>query len=340
MRASRKLFFALVFVFPFFSNGCPPPQPSETQQLFDQVWSTFDQNYSYFEAKDIDWDDVRDDYRPLFSQDLSAAVFAERIAEMQQELHDWHVWVRKPTGEYLGYEGDYDINYPFTLYGRYTTQGYSTIGDDVIFHAWVGDDDDIAYIVVDTLDSTAWQSVSDAAIGNLFVTYQDAEGMILDIRANSGGNENNAIKIASRFTHSSVIYGYTETRNGPDHGDFDPLVTKTLASSAGMHFDGPVVCLIGQRCMSSAEWFALMMRACPNVTLMGDWTRGASGNPQTYSLSNGVTYAVSRWAAYTDTLDVIEDNGIEPDEYLPAVLSYDDTRDYLLEDAIDFLQIL
>ncbi len=324
-------------------SGCPPvepPEDTETEVLFDELWSTFDENYSYFEHKDVDWDEVKSDFRPLFHDALTPSEFAEEAGAMIQVLHDWHVWVQDPVSDaYIGYDGEYEVNYPSTLMGSYTDGGYTTIGDDVIFHAWVGTGEtkDIAYIVVDTLDTTKWESVSDGAIGNMFVAYQDAAGMIVDIRANSGGNETNAAKIASRLTDDAVIYGYTETRNGPNHDDFDPLVTKTLEPSGGMHYEGPVVCLIGQRCMSSAEWFTLMMRACPNVTLMGDNTRGASGNPAVYSLSNGVNYAVSRWVAYTDEMEPIEDFGIFPEEFFPAELSFDDAHDYVLEEAIDLL---
>lgn len=341
MRTTLKLVACLAIALTaLLATGCPKPQPiGNTEKLYNTFCDTFDRNYSYFSYKGIDWDDLVEAYRPLFQEELTADKFAEETADMLQLLHDWHVWVRKPGGAYLGYEGDYEINHPNQLFNRYTASGYTNLGD-VIYHAWIGlgATKNVAYIAVDTLDSNAWSGVSDGAIGNMFVAYKDATGMIVDIRANAGGNENNAVKIASRLTYTPRVYGYTKTRNGPRHTDFDPLVTKTLQSSTGMHFDGPVVCLIGRRCMSSAEWFTLMMRACPNVTLMGDWTRGASGNPATYSLSNGVSYSVSRWIAYTDDMEVIEDNGIAPDEYIPAELSFDSTHDFVLEEALEYLE--
>lgn len=333
LRCAKAASFAATV---FLVFGCPSPQPpGETEQLFDTLCDTFDAKYSYFEHKAIDWDGVVEAFRPIFQDDLTPDRFAEEASDMLQVLHDWHVWVQKPNGEYLGYDGDYDINYPSVLLDGYSDGGYTNLGG-VIYHAWVGTGatKDVAYIAVDTLDTDAWSGVSDGAIGNMFVAYQDAAGMIVDIRANAGGNENNAARIASRLTHSAVVYGHTRMRNGPQHDDYDPLVTKTLEPSSGMHFDGPVVCLIGQRCMSSAEWFTLMMRACPKVTLMGDWTRGASGNPETFSLSNGVSYSVSRWVAYTDDMELIEDNGIAPDEYIPAELSFDEDGDYVLEEAL------
>jgi C-terminal processing protease CtpA/Prc len=57
------------------------------------------------------------------------------------------------------------------------------------------------------------------------------------------------------------------------------MTPKTLQPSATNPFRGPVVALVGQRTMSSGEWFALMIRACANGRLVGDRTRGASGPP-------------------------------------------------------------
>jgi C-terminal processing protease CtpA/Prc len=88
--------------------------------------------------------------------------------------------------------------------------------------------------------------------------------------------------------------------------------------------------------MSSTEWFALMMRVA-GATLIGDTTRGSSGNPTTITLANDVTYSVSRWMAYTYDWDVIEVNGIEPDFAIAPESSYDATTDYVLEAAILWL---
>lgn len=308
--------------------------------LFDEVWNTFDQKYSYFTHKGIDWSDVRSRYRCDFAQDLSPADFAARLNDMLQELHDWHVNVFPPEGDALGYNGQVVTNFPPTLLTSYTQEGaYTKLGNDVIFHATVGNN--IAHIVVDTLDTSAFNSVSDDDIENLFTTYASADGMIIDIRNNNGGNENNAIKIASRFINQPVVYGYVATRNGPGHDDFDPLVTKTLQPSSATHFNGPVVCLIGQRCLSSAEWFTLMMRAA-GATLIGDRTRGGSGNPETFTLSNGVGYRLSRWVAYTPDMEIFEDHGISPDSALHPGQgpdnSFDDTHDYVLERALELLE--
>lgn len=322
-------------------DDTPPSSVEQTvgkQALFDEVWQTFDENYSYFLYKGIDWDDVRDRYRPDFAADMTDAEFTDMIVEMLSELYDFHVEVMYPDGTWVGTDPQQvELNYTSSPRNRYTLNdsGYQTLGDNVIWHAWYADS--IAYIRIDTLSTSAYENISDQDIEDLFALYHSADAMIVDIRPNNGGNENIAALFASHFTDTECVYGYTETRDGPEHWDFAPLDTKSLQPCTQNRFEGPVACLIGQRCLSSAEWFALMMRACPNVTLIGDTTRGGSGFPREFELDNGVHYTVPRWIAYTDDMVVIEDQGIDPDLWVPAADSFDESHDDVVETAIDWL---
>ncbi len=319
-------------------GGDGQAQPSGASAFFDEVWQTFDQNYSYFIYKEIDWDDVKARYRADFEQDLSDDAFVDKLVEVLGELHDFHIDVQKTDGTWVGtHTREVQENYPHTPRNSYLAGGasYQTLGNDVVRHAWY--QDDIAYIRIDTFETGAFQAISDQDIEDIFTTYAAADGVILDIRPNSGGNEDNAAKFTSRFTDAAVLYGMTETRNGPNHDDFDELQFKWLDPSAGTRFEKPVMCLIGDRCMSSAEWCTLMMRACPNATLIGDTTRGASGFPREFELTNGVKYTAPRWVAYTDEYIEIEDRGIAPDIEITTENSFDGSHDYVIERAIQEL---
>jgi hypothetical protein len=308
------------------------------QPLFDQVWGDFDRNYSYFISKDVDWGRARAEYRPRFAGELSADDFVDQLLPMLGELRDWHVAVRRADGTWEGTETDVvERNHTDTPRNRYTVDSYRTLGDTVIWYAWL--EHDLAYIRVDTLDTEAWSGITDADIEDIFLTFAGAAGMIVDLRPNSGGNETNASRIASRLVETEVTYGYVETRNGPGHGDFDAMVEKRLTPSSGTRFSGPVVGLIGQRCMSSAEWFTLMLRAA-GARLVGDVTRGASGNPREYGpLANGVSYMISTWIAYAPDASgsvgpEVEDRGIEPDVTIAPESSFDGEHDYVVERGI------
>lgn len=334
---AQKLGFLTILTFALLLLGWHPGKTAfagETRDMFEQAWTIFDANYSYFTYKNIDWNAVKAKYQGNFENELAPEAFAKNLNDMLQELHDWHVWVGTPDKKYFGYQGSYSVNYPKRFFRKYPRNGeYKTIGDNVIFHAII--DENIAYIVIDTLSTKAFSEITEERVNELFTAYAGTDGMIIDIRSNNGGNEENAAKFASHFTNTPLVYGHVKIRNkGQNHDDFGELITKTLQPSRGIIYTKPSVCLIGQRCMSSAEWFALMMKVSPNVILIGDKTRGGSGNPKEFELPNGVSFSVSSWIAYTDKMVEIEDKGIQPDILIPAEKSVDSEHDYVLEKAI------
>ena len=87
--------------------------------------------------------------------------------------------------------------------------------------------------------------------------------------------------------------------------------------------------------VSSAEGFTLMLRALPNVTILGDTTAGSTGNPGLFEMPNGWELLVSRWQVTDPEGKFIEDQGIAPDEVVWITEEDRDAgRDTILEAAI------
>jgi len=308
---------------------------------FEQAWKDFDENYSYFTYKNIDWDAVKQQYGPSFQQSMTADQFAEKLNDMLQVLHDWHVEVYKPSGEGFGYQGSYIETGPSKPRNKYVLgDGYQTLGE-VIWYGKVGVDgnENIGHVRIDSFSSEYYTSISDQDIEGIFAALADTDGLIIDIRRNSGGAEEIAHKFMARFTNEPRLYGYTKDRiPGTDHNAFGDLNEHVLEPGSAPYYGKPVAGLIGPKCMSSAEWCTLMMRACPTITLIGEKTRGASGNPKVLSLPNSVSYKISIWIAYTDQMVEIEDKGIEPHIKIAAEQSLDENADYVMEKAISFIK--
>ncbi len=307
-----------------------------------EVWQDFQDRYSYFDYKDVNWNLVYETHKTAF-QGLNPTQFGHKLNEVLQVLHDWHVVVRLPDGQYLGYEREYPRNYSTKLFLGYTTtgEGYRNVRDaNVLYHAALKGN--WAHIQIDTFAAEAFAKLSDADLESVFAGYAGVDGWILDVRANNGGDETQATKIASRFSDRSLTYGYVRVRKpGTVPYEFAPEIVKTLApAEATLRHAKPVAVLIGQRCMSSAEWFTLMMRACPNAVLIGDRTRGASGGPVLGGVAEWkLDYSMSTWIAYDQNHQPFEDRGITPDIAVPPNASVDDAaqRDYVLEKAIAYL---
>lgn len=312
-----------------------------TRDYWREVWQDFQDRYAYFEHKGVDWNQVYEANRQAF-QGLNPTQFGQKLNDVLQVLHDWHVAVGLPDGTYVGYRGEYPWNFATQFFRHYAGgQVYGNVNNaNVLYHNRLTGN--WAHLVVTTLSTEEFAKISDADLDAVLAGYADANGWILDLRPNSGGNEANAAKVAARLTAQPVLFGHVRYRTvGSVPYAFGDWLPKTLQPSAAPQYTKPVVGLIGQRCMSSAEWFTLMLRACPNTVLVGDRTRGASGNPTWREIPElKIEYGISSWMAYDENRQPFEDRGISPAIAVPPGASIDaaNERDFVLEKAIAYLQ--
>jgi hypothetical protein len=277
------------------------------EDSFDVLVEDMAKHYSFFELKKIDWDKLSRRYRQRAIKAQSPERFSQFIAQMLDELKDTHVWVNLNGKRYGTFSsrttGQHDFRFvkkdlsEIKGVGRLGTVGKSKDG--------------FCYVNIRTLANVSQDELRTMSkeIANRF----DAPGFILDLRENVGGSELIAQDIAGLFTNDEVIYAKSVRRNGDKRSDFaDPTDRILRPTAENEAFPGPIVCLIGPNTVSSAEGFALMMKAIPNCTLVGQPTRGASGNPAALHLPNGVEVWYSRWQSLTPDGVCIEDIGVEP----------------------------
>lgn len=294
------------------SPTAPTPTADFSSQ-FDSLWSTFDREYSYFEHKRIDWNAMRAAYRPRALGAADQAAFIDVVREMLSQLRDGHVVIRDPSGRTLPtYQPQTFTNWDRSTWDRYVaragwSQGQIDWGHGVL--------EGVPYITIGAWGSTSIRSADfDAALER----YRNAPMLILDVRANPGGSDTLAFEIAGRFTPATTTLGFISFRNGPGHADFTSPQARTVSPRGSWQYTGQVYLLIGRRCASSNESFIAAMDRLPHVTTAGDRTAGSTSNPGTFNLAEGWTYTVSRWVETTADRQVIEDNGIAPDVFVPA----------------------
>ena len=298
------------------SPSAPSAPSADFAAQFDSLWNTFDQQYSYFEYKHIDWNTLRDRFRPMAIAANDQINFIGVVRQMLSMLHDQHVVIRDPSGATTPtYDPGYFINWDRAVWQQYLARGAWTPGRGDWGHATLSG---IAYFYVG-----AWNTANFSAneFDTVFENFRNAPRLILDVRMNGGGDSQLALQVAGRFATSSMTTGYVKFRMGPGHSDFGPLMPVTLSPRGSWQYTGPVLLLIGRRCLSSNEAFISAMRQLPNVTLVGDQTGGGSANPATFPLAGGWSYTVSRWIEYTADNQAIEDVGIAPDVFVPASAS-------------------
>ncbi len=227
---------------------------------------------------------------------------------MLAELEDMHVWIGLPDERMVyTYSSRYRGNFnhqavtdqldELKRFGRMGFTGRTKEGFGVA--AVLGlpsEGDDVYKQLVDAITSMS-----------------DAPGFIVDLRKNGGGAEPRARQIAGLFADKRYVYALSRYRSGPAPDDFGKSHPRHIQPATSEPFTRPVVCLVGPGCVSSGEGFALMMKALDHVTLVGQPTRGASGNPRAVTLSNGVKVYFSRWVSMEPDGTLLETIGIQPD---------------------------
>lgn len=164
-----------------------------------------------------------------------------------------------------------------------------------------------------------------------------ARGVIVDVRFNGGGDEQQARSVAGRFTTTNVVYARHRTRDPAEPGGWSPVRNRVLRGEANAtrHFTGKVAVLMGPKCMSSNEAFLLMMRAT-GARLFGERSAGSSGNPKRFDLGGGVALSVPSWEAQDAAGNGIEGRGIAPDQTVAFKASA--TKDAVLDAALTWLR--
>ena len=78
------------------SSPTAPSSPWLAQ--FDEFWTTFDRDYSYFSYKHVDWAALRDTYRPRAATVAGESDLVAVLHDMVAPLRDVHVHLITPDG--------------------------------------------------------------------------------------------------------------------------------------------------------------------------------------------------------------------------------------------------
>jgi len=301
----------------------------KAEDSFDALVAQMDRYYSYFDHKGIDWKALTARYRESALKADDAASFQRVIKPMLAELKDGHVWFGQGQRREPAWKAPRpELNFDFKVVDKQLKQ-VKRFGRMGLVARTVGG---VGYVRITSLQARPEEMQKlVAAVESLF----DTQGIVIDLRANGGGSEDPGRMIAGLFCRQPTTYAINRFRKNGRHNEFDEFKRSPLQPDDGTTFEKPAVCLIGPGAVSSAEGMALMFKALPNVTLMGQPTRGSSGNPAGVKLPNGVEVFFSRWVACDAQGQPIEDHGVQPDEVVEHADGKDPTWQRALESLLD-----
>lgn len=321
----------------FLSGSCIREEEYQDDPMgnFESLWKSLDQNYCFFDYKKdmygLDWDSVYTVYKTRISNGMSQKQLFEVCCDMLAELKDGHVnlYSSGNVGRYWSWHEDYPANFNDSVQKLYLGTNYK-IASGLSYRIL---EDNIAYVYYESFSS----GIGDGNITAMMNELKTCSGMILDVRNNSGGNLTNATKLAGYFTNEKRLVGYIAHKNGTGHSDFSTPYAEYIEPANGLRWQKPVVVLTNRSCYSATNTFVRNMKACPQVTIMGDRTGGGSGMPFTSEMPNGWLVRFSACPMYDADMQQIE-FGIDPD--IPVSMSQEDllrNKDTLIETARSFL---
>ena len=286
---------------------CREQTPSDPLTTFDVFWQTFAENYPFFAAKGIDWQAVREQYRPRVTDETTPRQLFAVLRDMIEPLHDAHtgLWgdqddfefqglrpgtvaaeeigkeakafiVRRDLGGTMKEYADGAIGYADLPGG----QGYLRISR---FAGYGGPDEGADAVELTKALDDVFTSARTSGPGRL-------RGLIIDVRVNQGGSDALGLQVASRLTSRPYVAYLKQARNNAhDPTRFtrpQPITVRPATTAA--RYTGPVALLTGGSTFSAGETFTQALINRPGrVVRIGENTQGVFSDVLPVQLPNG-----------------------------------------------------
>jgi hypothetical protein len=340
---------------PALPAACARAPAQDPLTSFDVFWQTFAENYPFFTAKGVDWQQVRRRYRPLVTPATTTSRLAEIFNEMIAPLNDAHTWVSTggppvphlrpgtvlPSPDYdqrvRTYVERRDLHGTLTEYARGRV-GYADLPGDRGYLRISGFG---GYTNADDYAANAAELTR--ALDAVFTPRRvDAlRGLVIDVRVNGGGADSLGLQVASRLTGRPYLAYAKRARNDPrDPARFtapQPIEVRPHAHPYG----GPVAILTGGSTLSAGETFvqALMDRT-PAPVRIGENTQGVFSDVMERSLPDGLVFGLPNEEFLTRTGRTFDGAGIPPDVRVPVFTDeeFAHDRDSAFDRAMEFLR--
>ena len=178
-------------------------------------------------------------------------------------------------------------------------------------------EDGMGYVQLTEFDDVTVAQFSKALEG---LKAENAQGMILDLRGNPGGNLSTVLEIADMLLDKGMIL-YIEDKKG----NRDEYYAKD-----GMEWDLPIVLLVDSNSASASEVLSGALKDHERATLVGTTTFGKGIVQNLRTLKDGSALKLTISAYYTPSGTTVHGKGIEPD----VVVEFD-AEAYYGEQQID-----
>jgi carboxyl-terminal processing protease len=315
---------------------------SNPESNFEYFYQQINDNYAGKDVRPVSWDSLYKIYRPKITAQTTDNQLIDVFKAMVAPYKDSHLNFKTPTNFYnvnserVTANGipDYVNSQALETSLKKRLKGYKNI------FGYEKTAENIGYIAINKFDGYAVPQTDYEFFDNILEELKDTKSLIIDVRTNSGGNENYAQLIAGRFATVAVLYKYTRVKTGLGKTDYSDFSGYTLKPRGAWQYTKPVIVLTGGFTYSTANNFTLMMRVLPNVQTLGNLTGDGVFGSIRREMPNGWFVEFSSGLAFLPDKTVIEGSGGLVPKTIVTISAADKTngRDAILEKALELLK--
>jgi len=338
------------------SDACQKPLNGEQSPAanFEFFWQDVQQYYAFLKERQLDWQQVYQQYQPLFAK-ATPAEAQQYYQDIIRKFQDSHVELTLSEDFFVsgvatkGYlvdiaeqtEDPQQAEELKALIQQFIEQQIDTLllepglqqplqTEHLNYGVLPGN---IGYLRVNQLSMLSGAEVTnnldyllrlpqelalaDKAMQEIIQKLAGTQAMVIDLRFNEGGDDQLALKLVSHFNPQSRIIGTKGLRTGAQE-------TLTLSATTNPYLK-PLMVLTGGMTVSAGEVMALALQSLPQATLIGEPTHGSLSNSLERTLPNGGKYRLSNELYLDPQKKLLEVQGVMPDIATAAYLSLDQT---------------
>lgn len=315
---------------------CEEAIGSSFKDTFEVFVDIFAHHYAFFEQREVNWEELSDSKRNGLAKITTEQELFTLLSSMIEPLSDSHT---KLIANIEGEKHRYQTGFKHTLPAIQNSIGeqkwliglinqlQEDILDDGSVHTAnermvIGSiDNRIGYIQIFTMGgfteefefgSVEWAKeemrLLDHYLSEAIKSFKGYEAVIIDLSNNRGGFDQVARGIAAHFTNEPFeAYSVRTDWNSP------PTITYTIKPAITTRFTGPVYLMTSDVTVSGGEIATMTLRNLPNVTHVGQTTRGSFSTPLAKPLPNGWYLELSNEIFASPEGTVYEGHGIDPE---------------------------
>ena len=327
----------------YCQNDCVS-KSKDPEYNFEVFYHSFKENYPFFKLHNVDWDGIYKTYRPKVTAKTTDDELLEIFSAVIKSFNDPHVSLQagdrrvgstKPDALSLHVQQEFASEKPMARYFKSLEKLRSIIKKDFLnvdcrmaannFIVWGKIKPNIGYLNIFVMGDYAGLGTSrtnslavlEWTMDQVMEYFRSVEAVVVDVRFNTGGYDENSIMIANRFADRRRL---AFTRKAVYGKGFTEKQKFYVHPQGNFQFTGPTFLLTSERTVSAAETFVICMMACPHITRVGGITAGALSAALTKHLPNGWDLEISNEVCEAADGNVYEGIGIPPQVDVPVFI--------------------